>query len=235
MNKKEKQTLGSSIALLIIFGLFTIREDVVFLFPFLESEVFYIIVSIIIGIIVKSLILILIPNPKQKRNNPKKNTTKKVTKRNASKAEKTDNPYNVKSLDKLLKYDLKNLSGHDFEELCYQYFLLNNYKNVIKTPPAKDKGVDIIFVDDDGLKVAVQVKHRIQSKKDITVREINELMGAKRNHGCQKVMFITSTGYTRDARNLAYEKLVDIKGMPWVENKILRWRNEEAKKMAYKQ
>lgn len=90
--------------------------------------------------------------------------------------------------------------------------------------------MDIIFKDKDGFKVAVQVKHRYVSKNNVTVREINELNGARRNHRCQLALFITSAGYTRDALRLADEQHIKTYGYEWVNNKILKWRMKEAKR-----
>lgn len=180
------------------------------------------------------LISYLIPDKKTKKRS--KNTKKRIasTKNPVSikinkETSLTSNPYNVKPLDQLLTYDLKDLSGFDFEELCFQYFK-HNYKYVEQTSYAKDKGVDFIFKDQDGFRVAVQVKHRLNSKNKVTLSEINELNGARKVHHCNRGLFITSAGYTSDALKHAKDLNIDTHAGTWVENKILRWREKEANK-----
>ncbi|MBB5324873.1 HJR/Mrr/RecB family endonuclease [Anoxybacillus tepidamans] len=51
----------------------------------------------------------------------------------------------------------------------------------MKTPEAKDGGVDMVLTNkSDGVKIAVQVKHRYKSKNQITVKEMRELDSAKK-------------------------------------------------------
>jgi restriction system protein len=170
--------------------------------------------------------------PSKKRAPTKKGNLNKTHSKNvstASKKKESNKPYNIMELDELLIVPLEKMSGFDFEELCFQYFK-HNYKYVEQTNYSQDKGVDFIYKDSDGFRVAVQVKHRINSKNKITVSEINQINGAKRNHKCTKAMFITSAGYTRDALNLAEDLHIETKDFYWIENKVLRWRNQEAKK-----
>lgn len=183
----------------------------------------YLAVLLLIVVIVQGLISGMVTNKK-------KTSAKKTPKRQASKSpRKTNNTHNTMDYNDLLVADLDKMNGFDFENLCY-YYLNSIYKECEKTPDTKDRGVDIIFKDREGFRVAVQVKHKTESGKQITGHEINALEGAKRNYKCTRTMFITTTGYTKDAINVATDRNMRIEDITWVENKILRWRDKEAQK-----
>ena len=149
--------------------------------------------------------------------------------KNKRKSAQTTTFNNVKHLEEILTYDLKDLSESDFKELCFQYFK-NTYRQVEKTPMAKDCDVDFIFVNKEGLRVAVQVKHKMKSGEYVTSNEINALIEAKRNHNCMRAMVISSTGYTQDASATAAEHNIEIYSHQWIKNKVLRWREKEEQK-----
>jgi restriction endonuclease Mrr len=205
MTKKDKNFLGNLLSLGLAFlGIyFWVKNQ-------LGGIVGFFVIIIITATIPHIFISLLIPdkqtNKKTKKTNKRFTSTKKKTtlRTTNKKTTSTENPYNVKSLEQLLTYDLKDLSGYDFETLCFHY-LKSIYKEVEQTALAKDRGVDIIFVDEEGFRTAVQVKHKMESGKYVINHEINALTGAKRNHKCRRAMFISSTGYTPDARTTANE------------------------------
>lgn len=194
---------------------------------------FYYLLAVLFGsIAISKIIGFLLPvqnNNKSKSSKKTKPIQTNSTSKKKTQTSITGNPYNVKPIEQLLTFDLKDLSGYDFEELCFQYFK-STYKQVEQTPYAKDRGVDFVFIDEEGFRTAVQIKHKMESGKYVTNKEIHELTGAKRNYKCMRAMFITSTGYTQDARYTAAEHGMRIEAYHWVENKILRWREKEAKK-----
>lgn len=219
MNKKDRKKLLEVInGLVIIIGLAIV-------FNLGLSYYFYIVVILGSPLFSYKIIGRIITVKSIKKKPAQKKQQKTTSKTNT----KTGNPYNMMSYNELLTAKLDDMNGYDFEELCYQYFN-HNVKYVEQTSYGKDKGVDFIFKDEDGFRVAVQVKHRYSSRNNVTVKEINELNGAKRNHRCTKAMFITSAGYTKDAINLADDLHIETHAEEWVNHNVLKWQQKEAKK-----
>jgi restriction system protein len=122
------------------------------------------------------------------------------------------------------------MSGLEFEQLVFLYFKAIGYKPV-KTPESKDGGVDMILTNKaDGIKIAVQVKHRYKSGNQITVKEIRELDSAKKNHRCVSSWFITSSTFTNDALRQADVYRMKTSDINYVESKIIPWKEREAAK-----
>jgi len=136
--------------------------------------------------------------------------------------------YNIRSDEIILQLPLEDLSGFEFEQLVFLYFKAIGYKPV-KTPETKDGGVDMILTNkSDGIKIAVQVKHRYKSKNQITVKEIRELDSAKKNHRCVSTWFITSGTFTNDALRQADVYRMKTSDVTYVERKIIPWKEREA-------
>ncbi|MBY6272568.1 MAG: restriction endonuclease, partial [Bacillaceae bacterium] len=64
----------------------------------------------------------------------------------------------------------------------------------------------------------------------ITVKEIRELVGAKRNHKCIKGWFIATTTYTNAALVEADSHHIDCFAIEFVENKIIPWKERKVAK-----
>jgi restriction system protein len=163
---------------------------------------------------------------------PSKQTSSKKQTASATSASSSEQTrkYGVRSDDVILQLPLEELSGLEFEQLVYLYFKANGYKPE-KTPEAHDEGVDIIVYNkQDNAKIAVQVKHKAKSGNKVTVKDIRELDGAKKNYGCYLSWFITSAGYTPDALRQADKYHMITWSKYEVENKILAWKEKEAAK-----
>ncbi len=161
----------------------------------------------------------------------KQTSTKKQTApaKSASSSEQTGK-YGVRSDDVILQLPLENLSGLEFEQLVYLYLKANGWKP-IKTPEAKDGGVDMIVTNKtDGLKIAVQVKHHYKSKSQVTVKEIRELDSAKKNHRCIGAWFITSGTFTNAALVEGDTRRMKTSDVTFVETKIIPWKERETAK-----
>ena len=87
----------------------------------------------------------------------------------------------------------------DFEDFVAFLFLENGYK-LEQTPYSADFGADLI-VEFDGVRTAVQVKRYYESHK-IGVQEINQVIGAKEYYSCDAAMMITTSSYTKAAKEL---------------------------------
>lgn len=118
MNKKAKETLTSLLCgasvILAIYLWYKLQVGGA------AGFFIFIIVAYAIPLIIMNL---LIPNKEPRKKNA--HTSKK-------KRPPSQNPQNVKPLNQLLTYNLKELSGYDFEKLCYEY-LKTQYKHVEHT------------------------------------------------------------------------------------------------------
>ncbi|MBB5324885.1 restriction system protein [Anoxybacillus tepidamans] len=184
--------------------------------------------TLLFGIIViPALVERMLPaKSSPKKKTPQKNASKKSTAKNSL----NENKYGIRSDDEIISLPLRDLNGYEFERLCYLYFKAMGYNPEI-TPPSQDKGVDLILTDKkEKFKIAVQCKHYINSGRQITVKEIRELVGAKRNHRCIKGWFIATTTYTNAALAEADTHHIDCFAIEFVENKIVAWKEREAAK-----
>lgn len=208
MKKKQRNSEIQLINMIfILVGLATIFS--------MHLSFYYLFAIVILSIIISQSLRLLL----SVKDTNKKRSTQTTT----------FNLYNVKHFEEILTYDLQDLSESDFKELCFQYFK-NTYRQVEKTPISKDCDVDFIFVNKEGLRMAVQVKHKMQSEEYVTSNEMNSLIEAKRNYNCMRAMVISSTGYTEDASVTAAEHNIEIYSHQWIENKVLRWREKEEQK-----
>lgn len=124
---------------------------------------------------------------------------------------------------------LDEMSWREFERLCYLYFEAKGYKPQA-TSQGADGGVDLILIDKKNYnaKIAVQIKH-YKGGKTITVELIRELYAAKNNHKCLFAYFITTSSFTKDALKQADKFKIDTFERSWVENNIIKWKNEKKK------
>jgi restriction system protein len=224
-----------------------------FTFPFTIISFFLLIKGIIdiiglfiimgIGFILGLIAARYVPDMRKKENKnknpytglPQKNSAKKPSKQTSSKKQTASSSeqtrkYGVRPDNVILQLPLEEMSGLEFEQLVFLYFKAIGYKPV-KTPEAKDGGVDMILTNKaDGIKIAVQVKHRYKSGNQITVKEIRELDSAKKNHRCISSWFITSSTFTNDALLEADTRQIRTFDITYVENKIIPWKEREVSK-----
>jgi restriction system protein len=221
MNKKDKKELGYLISFGTLILLIWITNSMNLPWNAAYTFIGIFIFSIVFG----HLVISLLPDKKAKNNNPIKNTKNQKQ----SKASNRVPPGRRLPIEKLIHMELDKINGHEFEELCRAY-IASKYKYVEKTPDQKDGGVDIIFVDEEGFRVAVQCKHYINSGKKVTLKEINELEGAKRSRKCIRTLFICTTIFTDSARETANKYKMDLWDYSDVKNKIIRWKEAQGKK-----
>jgi len=231
MKEKEKQSLGSFLALLIVIGLWQVRDTVISISPVFENAVIYLFSSLFIGIFIGLFVMNLLPSKKKKAK--KKSKTKTIHKPESSNKKVNNTPVKHALLhnDKeIMTLPFTALTWRDFERLCYLYYKAKGCKPR-ETSNGADGGVDLIIYDSHHkTDVAIQIKH-YQKGKQITVKEIRELHAAKRNHNCILADFITTSTYTNAALIEADKFQITCRQKEWVENKILRWRDEAAVKL----
>lgn len=225
MNKKQKNELGKILAGIFIFiGLFI-------WYKFFSDNWVLLFVVVIVGSILPTVIIKMIPT-----TSPRKSTSKKTTKGKQAVKTTSKNGTSITSSnrlspdDEILKLPLDKMSWKEFERLCFMYYKAKGYKPEL-TKDGADGGVDLIYYSPYHKgKVAVQIKHRIGSGNQIDVKLIRELVAAKRNHNCILAEFITTGGYSNTALAEAGDRKIQCHTLDWVENKIVKWQREEANK-----
>lgn len=197
------------------------------IFLIVDFHFYYVIAVVFTSIVISNLL-----GPLLSPKDPKKRKVaryKKVTPK-----ENNSTPWivrdNVKPLEQLLTYDVTDLSEFDFQELCFGYFK-NTYRKVEQIPTEIDRNVHFIIVNREGSRIAVQVKHKMESGENVTSDEIQALIKGKRTHNCKYAMIMSTTDYTQDARDIAAEHEIEIYTYRWVENKVLHWRKGVAKQI----
>lgn len=133
--------------------------------------------------------------------------------------------------EEIIKAPLKDLSGREFERLCYLYFKAKGYRPR-ETKNGADGGVDLIIYNRyHKTEEAIQIKHYFNSQNRITVKEIRELHAAKRNHQCVLASFITSSTYTKEALKQADQFKITCKDINWINRTILKWKEQQQRKL----
>ncbi|WP_025949298.1 MULTISPECIES: restriction endonuclease [Geobacillus] len=220
MNKRDRQTLARLGGFTFLVVIFLIRSKFNNPYVFLGLLIFG--TAFVVALIES---LIPVKSSTRKRQSPQKKISE------SKKGIKTaTGKYGVRSDHVILQTPLEHLSGLEFEQLVYLYLKSTGWQP-IKTPEAKDGGVDIVVTNKaDGLKIAVQVKHYYRSKSQVTVKDIRELDSAKKNHGCIGTWFITSGTFTNAALVEADMRKMRTSDITYVETKILPWREHQARK-----
>lgn len=102
--------------------------------------------------------------------------------------------------DKILLSLIKTIDWSLFEDLCLDYIKSQNCE-ANKTAHGADGGIDIEFFYNKGKKGIVQCKRF--SKADVGVQLVRELYGVMMAQKADKAVFITSSDFTKDARDFA--------------------------------
>ncbi len=88
-----------------------------------------------------------------------------------------------------------------------------------------DKGADLI-VFRDGVKTAVQIKHRSPNEK-VDVQAVRSVIGAMRPYGCTRGMVVTNGLYTGQAIELAKQNDIDLWDREDLTNTLLLLNNKQ--------
>lgn len=216
MNKKQKNAISSLLSFTFLaLGLYL-------WYNYLLDIWWMLFVIIVIASTVPHIILSFVPDKKRT----------KVHKRleNAPSYKGSKKGHNIlRSEKEILTLPLEELSWREFERLCFLYYKAKGYKPK-ETSEGADGGVDlIIFNKYHATNEAIQIKHR-KTGNQVTVKEIRELVAAKRNHKCSLARFITTSSYTNNAQVEADKYKIETHDLLWVTNKILTWRELEVKK-----
>lgn len=225
MNKKKKKELDWALG--VIFALI----GLVIWYKFFSDNWILFFAFLITGKILPTLILSMIPDASSNST-----TSKKTTKNIKSEKSHSKNGISITSSnrlspdDEILKLSLEEMSWREFERLCYLYYKAKRYKPE-ETKKGADGGIDLVYYHPYHKgNVAVQIKHRITSGNQVTVKEVRELNTSKRNYDCILAEFITTSTFTAEALKQADNFNIETHDINWVKNKIIKWKNEEVKK-----
>lgn len=178
----------------------------------------------------------LIPVKKTKRKSTKKKTTnssatKKTTNKKATNNVPKKGHNQLRGKKEILTLPFDQLTWREFERLCFYYFDAKGQKPE-ETGEGADGGIDlIIWNKEDNGREAVQIKK--YTKQQVDVRIIRELNTAKKNHKCMLARLITTSDITLAAMREADDNRITTNDKTWVQNKLLTWRDQEAKRLKY--
>jgi len=231
MTKKDKDQLGYSISL-IVFLLLIMSRNVFSFIPIMYFIGGALAISFIVGESVKAMI----PTKKTKRKSTKKKTTnssatKKTTNKKATNSSPKKGHNQLRGKKEILTLPFDQLTWREFEKLCYYYFEAKGQKPE-ETGEGADGGIDlIIWNKEDNGREAVQIKK--YTKQQVDVRIIRELNTAKKNHKCMLARLITTSDISLAAMREADDNRIATNDKTWVQNKLLTWRDHEAKRLKY--
>lgn len=100
--------------------------------------------------------------------------------------------------------DLLALSPGEFEDAVADLLEGQGYRDVRRVGGAGDAGIDIFCVDEEGNRVAVQCK-RYAPTRTIGSPVLQAFYGAVIRHRVHRSLYVTTSGFTTAARNLAVE------------------------------
>ena len=100
---------------------------------------------------------------------------------------------------------LYELDPYEYEVEVAEYLRSIGYLEVDTTPKSGDFGADVIAKSPAGTKMCVQCK-RYREGNLVGVKAVQEIYSAKEYYDCQLAYIFTTSGYSRQARELA-EKL----------------------------
>lgn len=185
-----KQLINMSIIFFGLAWLFFIAVD---------PEWYWLFIILLAGIIIPELLF-----PYKKKSNLKGSTNKNKT---VSNHQKKNTIKKRKSDEELLFTNLEDLNGDEFERLIAMYFKDKGYKPE-RVGGAGDHEVDIILIDPkEKYRIAVQCKH--WKTKNVGNNVILRLSAGKRVHKCLDAWCITTSNYTKAAKEAAEGLIFD--------------------------
>ncbi|MFT4312220.1 MAG: restriction endonuclease [Candidatus Woesearchaeota archaeon] len=114
--------------------------------------------------------------------------------------------------DEYMVADYENLNGGEFEEYLERLFVSLGYK-VKRTKLSGDQGADLV-IEKFKERTVVQAK---KYTKPVTNKAIQEVVASKRHYKCEKAIVVTTSTFTKSAKELAKSNQVEL----W-DNEMLR-------------
>lgn len=94
--------------------------------------------------------------------------------------------------------DVDKMGGTQFEHFLANIYRKQGYK-VKVTPPSGDYGADLV-IEKNNVRIVVQAKRH---KKNVGIKAVQEVIGAKSHYQAQEGWVVTNSNYTEAAVNLA--------------------------------
>ncbi len=113
---------------------------------------------------------------------------------------------------------IDEMSGVMFESLLFEYFKAIGYKGYL-TPVEADYGADLVLKK-DSIKYVVQAKRWKDDK--VGVEAVQQVVGAIGYYSADKALVITSSLFTKNAKQLAKSNNVEL----WDRNKLITFLSE---------
>lgn len=95
--------------------------------------------------------------------------------------------------------EIGKMSPYELEKYVRDVYA-KRYSKAKLTPKQNDKGADVIAFKKDGQKMVIQVKHH---KNNIGTSAIQEVLGAKNYYKADSAAVITSSDFTKSAKDYA--------------------------------
>lgn len=105
--------------------------------------------------------------------------------------------------------DIQLLTGKQFEVLVAELMTCQGYTDVQVVGRSRDLCVDIKALGHRGEPLVVQCK-RYSAKKKIVSKEMQAFYGMILHHGAQRGIYVTTSSYTKDARDLADSHAIEL-------------------------
>ncbi|WP_139998002.1 restriction endonuclease [Paenibacillus paridis] len=168
--------------------------------------------------------LLWINKRRSKAKSKKKTAVKKVV------AKRKVATLNKKLADhQIIQANVDSLSGTDFERLMELYYIDQGYQ-VERVGGAGDHEVDLIIRGKEGYKIAVQCK---RWKKDVGNDIVLRLKAGKQVHGCYDAWIVTTSNFTRSAKEAAERLNIKLINGVSLQDKLSRWRKADQGKMRH--
>lgn len=107
---------------------------------------------------------------------------------------------------------IQNIEWKRFEDVCQRYYALKGMRSST-TPLGADGGIDIrLFQEDGSDRVTTVVQCKAWSDRLVGVKPVRELLGVKVHEKADKAFFMTSGGYTEEARAFASANGITLMG-----------------------
>ncbi|MEK5142141.1 restriction endonuclease [Paenibacillus sp. FSL M7-0134] len=119
----------------------------------------------------------------------------------------------------ILQADVDTLSGTDFERLMELYYTDQGY-SVQRVGGSGDHEVDLILKGKEGYKIAVQCK---RWKRDVGNDIVLRLKAGKQVHGCYDAWIVTTSNFTRAAKEAAERLNIKLISGVALADKLQRW------------
>jgi restriction system protein len=129
-------------------------------------------------------------------------------------------------IQRFLKADVNTLSGADFERLMELYYTDQGY-SVQRVGGSGDHEVELILKGKEGYKIAVQCK---RWKKDVGNDIVLRLKAGKQVHGCYDAWIVTTSNFTRAAKEAAESLNINLINGLILNDKLNIWKKRRVSK-----